>query len=420
MVSTSESLAHEELLQFLYLTPVGIVKFHADGEVELINPAAAALLQPISGAAGLDNLFVTLEQAVPGLRDQVAAFREDTGIIINQARSEVQVGGKLVVISLTVNRVSATVYMAVMANITRSFEQSRLLFADQQKFRAIFDNIRDYAIYTVGLTGTIDEWNPSLERYAGWLAADVVDQPLSVLLATDDSERPDLEALLAEARRVGSVETEGWRRKRDGSRLWGNSVITALPDETGAVNGFVVVSRDMTERKRMEDEMRELATLDPLTGASNRRQGAAVLAAEFERSARSGEPFSLLMLDIDHFKRINDTFGHEAGDAVLRALVATCKSTLRSIDMVARWGGEEFLLMLPGADAQASFLAAERLRLVVAGLIVTSASGAAIAFTVSIGIAVSTGGPVDETIRRSDTALYDAKLAGRNRIAVAA
>jgi diguanylate cyclase (GGDEF)-like protein/PAS domain S-box-containing protein len=409
----------EELLQFLYLMPVGVVKFRPDGAVDLINPAAASLLQPISGAAELSNLFDALKGLVPGLREQVAAFPGTAGTIIDQARLETRIGGKSLVLSLTVNRINPTAYMAVLADVTTASAQERALFADRQKLRAIFANVRDYAIYTATLEGAVDEWNPSMERYAGWRAEDVVGKTLSELFPADDPDRPDVDDMLAEARRVGSVETEGWRRRRDGSRLWGNTVITPLPDETGAVRGYVVVSRDMTERKRMEDEMRQLATTDPLTGAYNRRQGGFLLAAEFERSARSGEPFSVLMLDVDHFKHVNDTFGHEAGDAVLKALVETCKQQLRTIDMVARWGGEEFLLLLRGADTAASVTVAERLRQTLAELRVDSGAGDRIGFTVSIGIAVSRGAVIEETIRRCDAALYDAKSSGRNRVTVA-
>lgn len=409
----------DELLQFLYLTPVGVVKFAGDGLVDLMNPVAASLLQPLSGGGDLSNLFESLANVIPKLRKMVTEYTETTGAILDQARLEAIAGGKQVVLSLTVHRIGANVHMAVLADITRASEQERVLFADRQKFRAIFNYVRDYAIYTISQEGAIDEWNQSMERYAGWKAEDVVGRPISDLFPSDDPDQPEIKHLLAEARRVGSVETEGWRRKRDGSRLWGNTVITPLPDEAGAVRGYVVVSRDMTERKRMEDEMRKLATTDPLTGAFNRRQGGFLLAAEFERSARTGEPFSVLMLDVDHFKQVNDTYGHEAGDRVLKALVETCKQQLRAIDMVARWGGEEFLLLLRGADTKASVYAAERLRQTIAALTVTVTEGHRIAFTVSIGIAQSLGDPIDETIRRSDAALYDAKTAGRNRVQAA-
>ena len=138
------------------------------------------------------------------------------------------------------------------------------------------------------MDGLIEEWNQSLQRFAGWLAADVQGRSMSMFFPLDDPDRPDLNLLLAEALRTGSTETEGWRLKRDGSRLWANTVVTALPDEAGTVRGFVVVSRDLTERKSQEDDLKKLATVDPLTGAYNRRRGDALLEVQFSQLKRHG------------------------------------------------------------------------------------------------------------------------------------
>jgi diguanylate cyclase (GGDEF)-like protein len=241
----------------------------------------------------------------------------------------------------------------------------------------------------------------------------------SLIFPPEDPARPDISALLAEAKRVGSVEAEGWQRTRDNSRLWANTVITALPDGDGTVRGFVVVSRDMTERKRTEDTLKLLATVDSLTGAYNRRHGDVLLLAEFARRARDGRPFAVLLLDIDHFKAINDRFGHAAGDTVLRTLVLACQSTLRVIDMVARWGGEEFLLLLPGVRAGEAVTTAERVRALIAALQIPIQDGAPLRITVSIGAAVPAGQSPEELLRRSDVALYAAKAGGRNKVVLA-
>src|ERR1700722_4524594 len=223
-------------------------------------------------------------------------------------------------------------------------------------FGAIFNYVRDYAIYTVTLDGRIEEWNRSLQRVGGWEAIDVQGRHIGMFFPTDDPTLPPLDALLTEAKRVGSVETEGWRLKRDGACLWGNTVITALPDETGAVDGFVVVKRNMTKRKRMEDELKQHATVDPLTGAFSRRHGLARLEIEFYQRARSEQSCAVMMFDMDRFKSINDTHGHDTGDAVLCAVVLTCKARLRTVDMLARRGGEEFLIVLPDTDAEAAIV----------------------------------------------------------------
>ncbi len=409
----------EELLQFLYLTPVGVVKFKADGAIDLINPVASALLLSLTPGEPLTSIYASLVSLAPDLPRHVAQFTENSGTVIDQHRLEAHAGGKTIVLSLSIKRVNDDVYMAVLKDVTKMAEQEQRLFADQQKFRAIFEYVQDYAIYTITLDGIMDEWNHSVERYAGWRAADVQGQSISLIFPPEDPARPDVSALLAEAKRVGSVETEGWQRTRDNSRLWANTVITALPDGDGTVRGFVVVSRDMTERKRTEDNLKLLATVNSLTGAYNRRQGDVLLLAEFARRARDGRPFAVLLLDIDHFKAINDRFGHTAGDTVLRALVLACQSTLRVIDMVARWGGEEFLLLLPGVGAGEAVTTAERVRVVIAALQIPIQDGAPLRITVSIGAAVPAGESPEELLRRSDVALYAAKAGGRNKVVLA-
>jgi diguanylate cyclase (GGDEF)-like protein/PAS domain S-box-containing protein len=324
------------------------------------------------------------------------------------------------VLSLTVNRVNDTVYMAVLRDVTKLAEQERKLFDDQQRFRAIFNHVRDYAIYTITLDGMIEEWNQSLQRFGGWDAGDVQGRHIGMFFPSDNPSLPQPNAFLAEAKRIGSVETEGWRLKRDGSRLWANTVITALPDETSAVRGFVVVARDMTERKRMEDELKQLATVDPLTGAFNRRHGNARLVAELDRRSRSGQPCAVMMLDIDWFKSINDEYGHDAGDAVLCAMVLVCNGGLRTADMLARWGGEEFLILLPDTDAAAAVAIAERLRETISTKKVPVGSDGSITFTVSIGVATPANHNVHDLLRRADEALYVAKTHGRNRVVLAA
>ena len=409
----------EDLLQFLYLMPVGVVKFCSDGKVEMMNPVASALLLSIKSADTLGDIYSALETIAPDLRERVIQFSGHAGTVIDQQWLRTRAGKQVLVLSLTVNRIKDNVYMAVLSDVTRLAEQEEKLYADRQKFFAIFDHVRDYAIYTITMDGLIEEWNQSLQRYAGWLAADVQGRSMSMFFPLDDPDRPHLDLLLAEAQRIGSTETEGWRLKRDGSRLWANTVVTALPDESGAVRGFVVVSRDLTERKRQEDEMKKLATVDPLTGAYNRRNGHALLAVQFSQRKRNGHPFAVLMLDVDDFKAVNDRFGHAVGDAVLCVLVQICRKALRPVDMVIRWGCEEFLIVLPNTGADEAMSIAERLRVIVAAAEVAASEGTSIRFTISVGVALPAGESPVELLRRSDGALYVAKTGGRNRVILA-
>src|SRR5262249_26957729 len=139
------------------------------------------------------------------------------------------------------------------------------------------------------------------------------------------------------------------------------------------------------------EESQRLATTDGLTGLSNRRAFGDLMRDEFARAERSGTKTSLLLLDLDHFKSINDTHGHGTGDAVLAAVAAALRGSARAHDIVARWGGEEFVITLADTDAARAVIAAERIRAAVESLVVTNDSGARMPLSVSIGVAERMG-----------------------------
>ena len=288
---------------------------------------------------------------------------------------------------------------------------------DGQRLRAILDHVRDYAVHTVASDGRINDWNHSLRRFGGWRADDVLGQPFAILFPPGEHQRAD--ELLARAAAEGSVEHDGWRLRRDGTRVWATTVIAAVPDTAGRPGSFVVVTRDLTERKRNEEELHRLATTDPLTGAFNRRYGLTRLTDELRRRDRYQTRISVLLFDVDHFKAINDRFGHEAGDDALRKLVEVCIGVLRNVDVVVRWGGEEFLALLPETGRLAAGRAAERVRQAVAATEIPVEGSPPITMTVSIGAAEAIGSAPGDVIRRADAALHAAKAGGRDRTVVA-
>ncbi len=192
-----------------------------------------------------------------------------------------------------------------------------------------------------------------------------------------------------------------------------------LPD--GRPRGVVAVATDITERKGLERELRRLATIDPLTGAFNRRYFLSASVQEMERAVRYGNALSVLMIDIDHFKQINDRHGHALGDEVLRKVVEVCRANLREVDVFARLGGEEFAALLPETARPGAAGLAERLRRAVAETVIPIA-GHDLRVTISVGLAERCAGEpsFDQLLSRADQALYGAKQAGRNRILVAA
>ncbi|SKA82516.1 PAS domain S-box-containing protein/diguanylate cyclase (GGDEF) domain-containing protein [Paucidesulfovibrio gracilis DSM 16080] len=182
-------------------------------------------------------------------------------------------------------------------------------------------------------------------------------------------------------------------------------------------HGCVGVIADVSERKRALEEMCRLARTDALTGLWNRGYFMELARQELRRSARSGSPLSLLMLDVDHFKRVNDTYGHDAGDAALCVLAQVLTRTVREVDVVARHGGEEFVLMLPETDSRNARNAADRLLEQVRACEVRC-GGKLFGMTVSVGVTTTIGGAhtLDELLKLADIALYAAKKNGRNRM----
>ncbi|WP_321940489.1 GGDEF domain-containing protein, partial [Paraburkholderia sp. J8-2] len=177
----------------------------------------------------------------------------------------------------------------------------------------------------------------------------------------------------------------------------------------------------LQDLQRTNDTLRHLAATDPLTGAANRRQFIESVEAEIGRAQHGGAPFSLLALDIDRFKAINDAYGHQAGDDVLREFVQKCLDAIRPYDGVARVGGEEFMVLLPQAGLDTALAIGERIRTTIAGSTFEAGSGRRGEVTVSVGASQfgRDGKTIDTILRAADERLYSAKHLGRNRVVVA-
>ncbi len=193
-------------------------------------------------------------------------------------------------------------------------------------------------------------------------------------------------------------------------------------DAKGNVAGALATARDITERKKLERELEHQAHIDILTNLNNRRFFTELAEQELARAKRHKKPLSLMMMDIDHFKAVNDTHGHPAGDMVLQKLAEVCRNTFREIDIVGRMGGEEFAALLPETAPQQAVEVAERLRHAVEGTDARLGDGNVLRVTVSIGVArVETeDDKIDCALKRADTALYQAKSEGRNRVCLVA
>jgi diguanylate cyclase (GGDEF)-like protein/PAS domain S-box-containing protein len=206
------------------------------------------------------------------------------------------------------------------------------------------------------------------------------------------------------------------------------TAVSPLRNSQGEIVGIVGVGRDISERRAAEEnirllniELEQLALTDYLTNLSNRRYFMQRGAEEFKRAQRNNQPLALMMLDIDEFKKVNDSYGHEAGDQALQQVAAVMKSSLREIDLLGRLGGEEFAVLLPDTSEQDAVVLAERVRQSIANMsFETPGQVLSNPITISIGVAVISDemSSIDDLLRKADAALYRAKQSGRNRVVV--
>jgi diguanylate cyclase (GGDEF)-like protein/PAS domain S-box-containing protein len=408
----------EVLLSFFYMCPVGILQIDGKGAVQLLNPMAAQLLMPVGRTPVIGNLFDTLERCAPDLRNLVSSYAQLRGRICSSRRLLVDnPGDDARSLSCTMLKTSADCIMVMLDDVTEQVANERRLKQADSWMAAIISNVNDFACFSLDVDGFINSWNQSGVKQTGFTAEDALGGTLDLFRAASERVPGQMLDHLDTARR------EGWHLHEDrchtgkGESFWCQILITALKEDNGQIPGFSVVLRDVTERKMTSDELRRLLTTDHLTGAANRSRFFEMAAVELALWQRYGRPMSLIMLDADHFKQVNDTFGHAAGDVVLRAFVACSKLMLRSVDLLARFGGEEFIVLLPGTDASGAADLAWRICKAIAVEPIAYES-TLIPLTVSIGCA-SMGAEIqtlDELLKAADTALYRAKKLGRNRV----
>ena len=301
--------------------------------------------------------------------------------------------------------------------ISQQKELEKKLMASEERHRLLADNAND-VIWTMDLTGAFTYVSPSVEKLRGYTVEEVMAQSREELLCP--ASLIHMEKGLEDA--VHSVQNnlpfKVFREDveqpcKDGTTVWTDLTVSGIYNRDNQFIGMLGVSRDITERKRMEEEIRRLTEIDSLTQLYNRFKLDAVLTMEMERYGRSGSPFSVIMLDIDDFKKINDTHGHVAGDQVLVEIADILKSTIRKIDTVGRWGGEEFMIILPESDLDGGLALAEKLR----ERIHEHKFPGFGCLTASFGVAVSEkGGDQQQLVARADKAMYQAKQSGKNRV----
>jgi diguanylate cyclase (GGDEF)-like protein/PAS domain S-box-containing protein len=301
---------------------------------------------------------------------------------------------------------------SVARDVTEQKQMAEALVFSEKKYRTIFDCAGD-SLFVHDFEGRFLDVNRVAWERLGYSREELLARSMIDIDSAESAEKISKILSQIENTREASFETRHFCIDGTALNVWINS----RRIEYGAQQAVLSVVRDISDRKKMEEKLRSLATKDPLTGASNRRHFMECVRKELLRSRRYDSPMPVLILDVDYFKIINDSYGHDVGDEVLIAVVNTCLATLRSTDTFGRLGGEEFAAVLAQTDAAGALMTAERLREALAQMTVLTASGP-IRLTVSIGVAMAEAhdASVEEVMKRADMALYEAKSKGRNRV----
>lgn len=403
--------------------------------VNLIKPLKA-LLAGIGRAEGGD---LSVEMPVQ-YRDEIGSLTSSFNAMAAQVR--------LVVTELEqrVDERTQELQVAITGLKTEAGEREQVekaLRESELRYRAVSQTAND-AIISADRDGNIVGWNRGAETIFGYPEAEVIDRPLLLLMPA----RFHAEHLagMARVQSGGEKRVLGRTIEVQGLRKNGREFPLEMSLAEWQIGGglfYTAILRDITERKQVEDELhrakvalewvnielqtafvreQQLARTDPLTEVYNRRYLFELAERAFEVAIRYQQTLSVIMFDLDHFKQVNDSFGHAVGDQILQKVVQTACAEVRSADVVGRYGGEEFVVVLPVTDAQQAYPLAERIRNGVAAIRLPTPKGDA-TVTLSIGIAEiihsADGESADTMIQRADEALYAAKRAGRNCTVIA-
>lgn len=307
--------------------------------------------------------------------------------------------------------------LSVIKNITELKHLEKKLIESETMHRLLADNAND-VIWIMDLTGKFTYVSPSVEKLRGYTVDEVMSQSKEELLCP--ASLMYLEKGLEDAIyyvqnnlpfRIFRGDME--QPCKDGTTIWTDLTVSGIYDKENQFLGMLGVSRDITDRKVMEDEIRRITELDHLTQLYNRLKLDAVIKMEVERSKRSHTMFSIIILDIDNFKAVNDTFGHNVGDDVLKEISEIIRTAIRKIDIAGRWGGEEFIIILPESDISGGLILAEKIRIKVDSYYFSNVGH----LTASFGVAEFENEISEmEIVSRADNAMYEAKNSGKNRV----
>jgi diguanylate cyclase (GGDEF)-like protein/PAS domain S-box-containing protein len=410
-------MAPEALRTICRITPYPLFLVDDQGSIVMANIRACDLLgYPEDELIGqpIEVLVPeTLRVAHRGQRDAYLGMAEirhvREGLDVDARRRD----GSEIPVEVTLVPVDTVQGRAVIASVIdlRQRKDLESQLRDERDFsEAIIDSLPGL-FYLLNREGRFLRWNRNVELVTGANADELARLPAWSLFDDQDAER--IREAIEAVFREGGCEIDAELNTRDGVSIPYH--FTGRRVELGGQECLTGAGIDISNQKALEARLRYQASHDSLTGLVNRNYFEELLRQEFARAKRSETPFSVVMMDIDHFKKVNDHFGHLTGDQVLRRFAESQQARTRTSDILARWGGEEFALLLPETDLAGGASLAEAVRARVAE---TPMPGPG-RITVSLAVTAHRDGEsVHELLKRLDEALYAAKDSGRNRVVV--
>jgi diguanylate cyclase (GGDEF)-like protein/PAS domain S-box-containing protein len=384
-----------------------------DGQFLDINAAGCKL----SGYSRDEVLQLKIQDVTRGLETAPLRFEElRNGKVVISEREIIRKDGVSIWVEISVKQLPDGNLQGIARDITqRKGAEERL----RQLSSAVEHS--PSAILITDAHGNIEYVNSKFTMLNGYTLDEVRGTTLRILKS--DEMPAEIYAELWQTILSGKEwRGEFLNKRKNGELYWEYASISAILDSSGRISHFVSVNEDITARKEAEEKIRrlnagleQLAITDYLTNLYNRRYFMQRGAEEFKLARRTNQPLSLLMMDIDHFKTVNDSHGHEAGDMALQQVAAMLKSSLRETDILGRMGGEEFAVLLPGTSLNEAGLLAERIRQLV-GNTSFEIPCKSLIVTISIGVVMLTGetSGIDDMLRNADLAMYKAKRHGGN------
>lgn len=288
----------------------------------------------------------------------------------------------------------------------------------EERYRMMTDNACDI-IATVDLAGNFTYISPSVEKITGYTPAEIMTHYREIgyflpgVQKEMDKQRESIREMVERGEHFSSINFEQRQVRKDGESIYTDTVLSGIYDEENNFRELLAVSRDITEKVKERREIKKISETDKLTQLYNRVKLDSTLENEFNLAKINATIFAIIMIDIDEFKQINDCFGHLAGDMVLVELAKLFKTSIRATDTVGRWGGEEFLMILPDTNESAAVELAEKIRKQVSQKYFPEQEH----MTISMGVSVFNDDvSVDSIIYRADQALYQAKKNGKNQV----